>query len=233
MVGYQYTYLIGDIILLILWLILFLWRKDIRKEMLVISLIFGIMSPIFAILVISDWWRPLTITGTALGIEDFLFGFGIGGVASVVYSFLFNKRVKIKKVKKLKEEKRDLNFTFLISLLLVLFLVGVLVIKLNTFISAIISLIIPIIIIYIKRHDLIKDSLLSGLLVLIASIIGYHILNFITPGFFNEFWLFQNIGRIIVLGIPLEEHIWFFTFGAFIGPLYEYWKEGKLINIKK
>lgn len=230
--SYQYTYLIGDIILLTLWLILFLWRKDIRKEMLIISLIFGIMSPIFAILVISDWWIPLTITNTPIGIEDFLFGFGIGGVASVIYAYLFNKRVKVKKVKKLKEQKRNLNLLFLISLLLILFLVGVLVIKLNTFISAIISLIIPIIIIYIKRHDLIKDSLLSGLLVLIASILGYHMLNFITPGFFNEFWLFQNIGKVIILGIPLEEHVWFFFAGAFLGPLYEYWKEGKLINIK-
>ncbi len=120
---------------------------------------------------------------------------------------------------------------FLISLALVIFFGGFFI-GLNSFIGTVLAWIIPTLIIYTKRSDLIKNSILSGISLLVLSILGYHILNFITPGFFNEFWLFQNIGKKIFLGIPLEEHIWFFTFGAFIGPLYEYWKEGKLINIK-
>jgi hypothetical protein len=233
MVGYQYTYLIGDIILLTLWLILFLWRKDIRKEMLIISLIFSLTGPFVEAVHILDWWKPLTITNTSIGIEDFLFGFGIGGVASVIYAYLFNKRVKIKKVKKIKEQKRNINFLILLALLFILFFGGFFILNLNSFESMLVSFIIAIIVIYTKRSDLIKDSLVSGVLVLIISILGYHILNFITPGFFDAFWLFQNIGRIIVLGIPLEEHIFYFLAGALLGPLYEYWKEGKLINIKK
>ena len=232
MVSYQYTYLIGDIILLTLWLILFLYRKDTRKEMLIISLIFGFVGPFVEAVYILDWWKPLTITNTSIGIEDFLFGFGIGGVASVIYGHLFNKRVKIKKVKKIKEEKRNLNFLFLISLSMIIFFGGFFILGLNSFIGSILAWIIPTLIIYAKRPDLIKNSILSGVSLLVLSILGYHILNFITPGFFGEFWLFQNIGQKIFLGIPLEEHLWFFVFGAFIGPLYEYWKEGKLINIK-
>ena len=233
MVSYQYTYLIGDLILLAFWLILFFYRKDTRKEMLALSIIFGVLGPFLERVHLFDWWIPLTITGTPIGIEDFLFGFGIGGVASVIYEHLFNKRIKIKRTKKLKKERISLSFPFLILIMVVIFFGEFFILNLNSFISAISSFIIPIIIIYTKRKDLIKNSLVSGLLVLIASILGYHILNFITPGFFEEFWLFQNIGKIIIIGIPLEEHIWFFTFGAFIGPLYEYWKEGKLINIKK
>ena len=156
-----------------------------------------------------------------------------GGVAAVIYSFIFNKRVKIRKVKKLKEEKRNLNFLVLIGLLFSIFFLGFFIFKLNSFISTILAFVIPIITIYIKRKDLIKDSLLSGLSTLIIGIIIYYILNLITPSFFDEFWLYQNIGRIIMIGIPLEELIWFFLAGAFIGPLYEYWKEGKLINLKK
>ncbi len=233
MVSYQYTYLIGDLILLVLWLVLFLYRKDTRKEMLVLSLIFGILGPFLEKVHILDWWKPLTITGTSIGIEDFLFGFGIGGVSSVIYEHLFNKRIRIKKIKKLKEERKNLSFRFLILGMLVIFLSSFFIFGLNSFISAISSFIIPTLIVYIKRKDLIKDSLVSGLLILVASILGYHILNLITPGFFDEFWLFQNIGKIIILGIPLEEHVWFFTFGAFIGPFYEYWQEGKLINMNK
>ena len=74
---------------------------------------------------------------------------------------------------------------------------------------------------------------MSGIVTIPAIFILYQILYSITPGFFNEFWLYQNIGRILIFKIPLEEFIWFFFAGAFLGPLYEYWKEGKLINIKK
>lgn len=232
MVSYQYTYLIGVMIVLTLWLILFLYRKDTRKEMLIISLFFGVASSLVEMIHVLDWWRPLTITNTTVGIEDFLFGFGIGGIASVIYEHIFNKRVKIKKVKEIKEQKRNINFLFLLALLFILFFGGFFIFNLNSFEAMLVSFIIPILIIYIKRKDLIKDSLVSGILVLMASIIGYHILNLITPGFFDEFWLFQNIGRVIVLGIPLEEHIFYFLAGALLGPLYEYWKEGKLINIK-
>ena len=231
MVSYQYTYLIGGLIVLTLWIILFLHRKDTRKEMLILSLIFGFMGFIFESIHVLDWWRPLTITNTTLGIEDFLFGFGIGGIAAVIYEHFFNKKVKIKKVKKLKEQKRNLNLIIVITTYPLLFL-GIFFIGFNSFIAGIAPLILLTSIIYIKRPDLIKNSLLSGLLVLIASTLGYFILNYITPGFFDEFWLFENIGKNVFLGIPLEEYIWYFLFGAFVGPLYEYWKEGKLINIR-
>jgi len=233
MVSYQYTYLIIVSILIVIWIILFLWRKDIRKEMLIISLIFGLAGPLSAYVYIQDWWKPLTITKTPIGIEDFLFGFVIGGIAAIIYSLLFNKKIKTTKVKKIKTQKRNINFLILLVLLASIFLLSFFVLKLNSLISTILAFIIPTLIIYIKRKDLVKDSLLSGILTLAISIIIYYILNLIMPGFFDEFWLFQNIGRVMILGIPLEEHVWFFLAGAFIGPLYEYWKEGKLINIKK
>lgn len=230
--GYQYTYLIGILIGLLIWVFLFLKRKDTRKEMIFFSLILGILGPLAEIAYTKDWWQPLTITNTRIGIEDFVFGFIVGGVAAIIYSFLFNKKVKVKKVKKIKEQKRNINLLMMLSLLVLIFSFGLLILKLNSFISTILALIIPTIIIYIKRGDLIKDSFLSGFSLLIIAIITYHLLNLITPGFFDAFWYFQNIGKIIIFGIPLEEIVWFFLVGAFIGPLYEYWKEGKLIKKK-
>jgi len=40
--NYQYSYLIGNLALLIVWIIVFFWRKDVRKEMAMLSIIFGI-----------------------------------------------------------------------------------------------------------------------------------------------------------------------------------------------
>lgn len=233
MVSYQYTYLIGDLIILLLWLILFIRRKDTRKEMIILSLLFGILVVFFAPITLNDWWKPQLITNTDIGIEDFLFGFGIGGVAAIIYEHFMRKKIKIKKAGKKREYKRNLNILILLGTAAILqfgLFYGNII---NSFYSSLFAMIIPLAIIYVKRPDLIEDSILSGFFILIVSIIGYQILNVITPGFFDEFWLFENIGRKIVFGIPLEEHIFYFLFGALIGPLYEYWQEGKLINIKK
>ncbi len=94
MIGYQYTYIIGNLILLAIWAFFFIRRKDTRKEMLTISLIFGFVGPLAEAIYIKDWWQPLTITGTRIGIEDFLFGFLIGGIISIIYEHLFQKRIK-------------------------------------------------------------------------------------------------------------------------------------------
>ena len=58
--NYQYSYLIGDLTLLIIWLALFFWRKDIRKEMLFISLIFGLAGLIVEFIYTID--SPLGLT---------------------------------------------------------------------------------------------------------------------------------------------------------------------------
>lgn len=230
---YTYTYLIGDLILLLIWLILFFWRKDIRKEILIISLIFGIAGPLVEIFYIKDWWKPLTITNTHIGIEDFLFGFFIGGIIAVIYEVIFKKRIKIQEVKKIKERKRNLNIIFLLALLIILFLGSFYILNLNSLIATIIGFATPTLIIYFKRKDLIVDSLITGILALLIACLGYSLIELITPGWINEFWQWKNVPEIIILNVPIDDIFWYLFAGAFIGPLYEYWQEGKLINIKK
>ena len=59
------------------------------------SVIFGVIGPFVEVVYTLDWWAPLTITGTVVGIEDVLFGFVCGGIATVVYEEIFKKRIKI------------------------------------------------------------------------------------------------------------------------------------------
>ena len=76
---YKYSYLIADLTLLFVWIILFWHRKDVRREMLIVSIIFGFAGLLVEPIYFQDWWHPLTITGTKIGLEDFLFGFWVGG----------------------------------------------------------------------------------------------------------------------------------------------------------
>lgn len=229
MVGYQYTYLIWTLIFLLIWLFLYWWRKDIRKEILIISIFFGFAGILSEIVYIQDWWQPLTITGTLIGIEDFFIGFFIGGVASVIYEEVYKKRILLKKRLKFV----DLNLISIFILFAALFFGSFYVFKINSFYASIIAFGISIFFILLKRNDLIIDSIISGVLMLIIGSCVYFILIFLQPGFIEEFWYLENLWYAkLFFGIPIAEYIWFFLVGAFIGPLYEYWKEGKLINIK-
>lgn len=231
MIPYQYTYIVGDLILLVIWLILFLWRRDVGKEMLYISLFFGIIALLTESLYIQDWWKPLTITGTSVGIEDFLFGFAIAGCAAVFYEEIFKKKVKIRKANKIRKRKRNLNFFYIIALMAVLFAFLFDILRINTLITSIITFLVPISVIYIKRKDLIIDSLATGIILTVIMIIAYSALGIISPGFIGQFWIFDT-AETMVLGIPIREIIWYFLAGALIGPLYEYWQEGRLANKK-
>lgn len=230
--SYQYSYILMDLGFLIIWILLFFWRKDLRKEMLFVSTPLGFMGPFLEFIYRVDWWAPLTITRTSLGIEDFLFGFAIGGISAVIYSDVFKKKIILKKMNKKKQENKKINFWFITILAIIIFYVIYYLLKLNTFIVTGVILLSVILTIIIKRKDLIINSLFSGISLLMFAFIVYTLTQVITPGWVEAFWHFKIIPKIIIFNLPLEEIVFYFLFGAAVGPLYEYWQEGKLINKK-
>lgn len=231
--SHLYSYLIGDLTLLIVWFILFYFRKNVRKEMLIISLLIGIGGLFAETIYTIDWWQPLTITGTLIGIEDFLFGFAIGGIGSSISEVIFKKTVKIKKINQKKRFNQNKNILLFGASIVVLLFITFFLMKLNSFYSSIISLGIPIIYMNVKRKDLILNSILSGFFLMLTSFLAFITVELITPEWINSAWFLENLSGIIILTAPLEDLIWFFLMGMFIGPLYEFWKEGKIQNLKK
>ena len=216
----QFLYFFIDVILLPIWLLFFIFKKNIRKEMLVISIIAGILGIFAEIVYIQDWWNPATITGTAIGIEDFFFGFLIGGISSVIYTVISNE--KLTKAKSIKSCWKQILFIILLGCFL--FFGGYYFLDINTFIMTLISFGILTLIIWFFRRDLIKKSVISGILTLVVGIIVYVFLNIIFPNWIDETLYFQNIPKVMVLWImSLEDFVWFFIIGCFLGPLYEYW----------
>lgn len=216
----------------VVWLGLFIWRKNIRKEMIIMSSIFAFAGPMADILYTQDWWKPLTLTGTRIGVESFLVGFMIGGISSVIYEEIFKKRLKIRKFSKIKKERANLRFLFILIISALLFFGSFYLLQFSSLTATIISLFIPTIFIWIKRKDLILDSLVTGLLLVVVASLVYTILEFLTPGWIQSFWYFKDIPSVVLFNLPLNDIIWYFLAGLFIGPLYEYWQEGRLINKK-
>ncbi len=230
-ISYQYTYLILGLTLFFVWLILYFLRKDIRKEMLIISLLFGIAGLVVESTYIIDWWKPLTITNTAVGIEDFLFGFTVGGIASVLYEEVFKRKIRMRKKENLFTKKKDLNNLLVGGLLAIIFFGSFYILHLNTLFSSILGFGIPTLIMWIRRKDLILDSIASGILLMLVSFVVYSFVNLLTPGWVYEFWHFNNVPNWVLFNVPIDDVIWYFFAGAFIGPLYEFWQEKKLINL--
>jgi len=229
---YQYGYLIGSLSILALWLVMYLWRKDVRREMLYISLIFGFIGltvdPIYAL----DWWKALTITGTMPGIESFIFGFSAAGVASVIYVEFSGKRIRLRRANKAREKRNNLGFLYLLILCAALFLGGIFIFGLNSFEASFPAILVPTLIIWFKRKDLIADSLFSGALIMVISVIFYRIPEFFFPGWLQVVWNFEMLSGILLWGVVIEDIVWFFLAGLLIGPLYEYWQQGKLVKKK-
>ena len=220
MFTYQFAYLIGNLLILFpIWLLLFVRRKDLHKEMFIVSLLVGIVGPISELWYLKDYWRPETFMGWPIGIEDFLFGFFIGGISSVIYEELIGKK-----------HSNRLNRTHHWSLFLIpvvgilLFVFNVLFFyfQINSIYASIITFFLLALIILYFRRDLIIDSLMSGFLTGFVMLGSYLIFLSLFPEAIQRWWLLDNISRILVYGIPIEELMWAFGWGMIGGPAYEF-----------
>jgi hypothetical protein len=233
MVEYQYTYLLMAIGFAVVWSALFIIRKDTRKEMIICSALISISDPALNFLFIQDWWHPISLfDGTRIAVvESLIVAFFIGGVASVPYEILFKKRLKQKK--RVSEIRGDIKFFKLAVIGAVFFFGSFYFLGINSFLSSLICFSVPLIVILYKRRDLIKNSILSGILMIPIVIIVYSFIELLTPGWINAFWLWQNTPEIIILNVPIDDMIHYMFIGALAGPIYEYMREGKLINVKR
>jgi len=166
----------------------------------------------------KDWWHPPTITGTVLGIEDFLVGFGIGGITAVIYEELFKKKLSFSKKKHF-----SLGYAMLFTCIFIIVnIVSFYIMQFSSSISWVLSTVIPILFIYILRPTLIFNSFATGIILVILGFIGYHIFDIIQPGFLYSWFNFEKLTGVVIFKVPLEDIAWFMTFGMFIGPLYEF-----------
>jgi hypothetical protein len=223
-----YTYLIGSLITLAVWFVLYYFRKDFRKEMLLMGSLVAIFGLIMEALVwTKDWWRPITITGTLVGVEDLIFGFGMGGITAIVYEEIFKKKIV---ARKLKEKNHKLHLSIFLGVSILVGSILYFGFGYSSFTTWLISVSLAVFIIYFLRPDLIVDSIVTGFIIAIFSVILFALMNLVEPGFVHRWWLFEHLSGIIFLGVPLEDVIWFFTTGLFIGPIYEFWQGMRLKN---
>lgn len=224
-------YLLGSLLLLGIWILIFVSKKELRKEMLIASLLVtpAALSEVFFV---PGYWLPDTIGNPKLSVEDFIFTFAIGGIIAVIYELFMKGKVKHQRL------CNCFNGGLLPGLILS---IGVIAIFLayaifkisklapdgvNFMYAVYIGIAVNVVLMAITRPDLKSKILYSGLLFGLFYFLFFSVFAFFIPDFIMH-WNLNNLSGLILLGVPLEEIIWAFGVGAFLGPIYEY-----LLSIK-
>lgn len=210
------TYLGALIFGLPVWLILFLHRKDLRHKMIYMSLLVMAVAPV-DIFFIPSYWHPTTLGrlfGLPIDVFTLLFGFVMGGISAVLYEE-FIRRTAIR------NRKRHHPLKILICLGPLLLIGLEMFTTLNFMYSVIIATAVMILIILFIRHDLLFDTLFSGLFFASVYTLLLSLYIFIFPEVLKA-WNLVDFPQVVLFNVPHYEIIWAFASGAFLGPFYEF-----------
>ncbi len=226
MIPLNMTYLSGSLLFLVLWLIIFFKRKDLRLIMLVLAIPaipFGLYTEYFWYT--RDWWSPILITNTRVGIEDILYSIAHAGLPATLYLFVTGKCLSSTTVG---YKSVATKICILATGVIVVGSAGLYALGLSSFVTtALVGLSIGCWI-FSRRSDLFTLSIGSGLLMVCIACVVFTILHVLRPDWIDRFWLNHNLSGIRLFFAPIEDLIWYFAVGVSIGPLVPYLTEQKV-----
>jgi len=226
MLSYHFAYLELSLIFLAIWIVFFLWRKDLRKEILFVSIVLAPMGPLNEILFyFNDYWRPEVFSYSYFGIEDLIYAFSIGGIGATIYYIFFGKKYSSPKFK---TYPFYLSLFFMVGLPLELFankVIGWNSIYVTCAFLALIS-----VVMLILRKDLLWSALISAILFTILFGIIYIVWLYLYPNIFNDWWMTGNISGVSLLRVPIEEFLWSFCWGFASGMFFKFIRGVKAEN---
>lgn len=171
----------------------------------------------------DDWWHPQTITRTRIGIEDMFMCISHLGIGVFGYIFIFRKSVcpvfeiKLNTIFHLLK-----RFSLWFSLSFGLTWIMIAFFQLNSIISTIIGMVVAVVYILIKRKDLLASMFWSGIIFSSLSLPVYIVANILFSNAIHSIWYIKNLTGIMIIGIPIEDVVWYWLLGFFLGGAYPY-----------
>ncbi|MBV9159774.1 MAG: hypothetical protein JO019_04225 [Candidatus Kaiserbacteria bacterium] len=210
----EYAYLTLDLFFAVLWMLIFVFRADVRRELLVTSLIltlFSILEPIIA----RDYFAPeyaLPIF-RGFGFEDVMYCFFLGGLASVIHdAFLRNRGTE-----------RTARHLFIWAALLAAgfaaFFIGTLAFHANSIMYGAVLLLVLGTLHLIVRPELWANAVSSALLTLAIVFVAYRgWLLPLYPSVMHDFIRSDSY----LFNIPVQEYLFALAWGFYCGPAYKF-----------
>lgn len=208
----NYVYLIGSGIVSIFWLFFYILRTDLRKKILLSSIIGGILG-ITEIFFVPNYWNPQFQTikiFNNLFLESFIFAFFLAGFSSVLYQFIFKK--SLFETQKIKPK--------LLLIPPIIFLLHLIIPQINVMVFSFGSMLMGALLFYLSDKKLGWPILLNGLFVLTFFLITYIIFWQLFPSLVISY-NYKTLIKISIFGIPIEELLFFFAIGTNFCLIYE------------
>jgi hypothetical protein len=220
----QYAWFIWTLCFLLAWILLYLFNDKYRKEMLWVSfgtLPLGLTEPLF----VPNYWNPPTLfhlaQRTGFDIESLIFCFSIGGVGSVIYQIIFKiQEVTISDIDKHHKHHRW-HLLALATPIIVFFLLALFA-HLNHIYCGIIAMFLGALATLYCRPDLKYKIWIGGILFLIFYAAFFLSLTWVFPDYVAQVWNLKALSGIMILGIPIEEFLFAFSFGMLWSSIYEH-----------
>ena len=220
---YHYTWLAWSVIFLLPWIWLYLANPGYRKVMWRVSLVtafLGLTEPIY----VPIYWNPPSLfelaQRTGFDIESLLFTFAIGGIGSALYNTL--RRRDLAPISAVERQSARHRFHLLALLMPYFLFVPLYFLPWNPIYPSLMSVLIGVIASVICRPDLMRKTLLGGLLFLGLYTVFMLGLLLFSPGYIEQVWNLRALSGVLIAGIPLEELLFGFVFGMYWTGVFEH-----------
>lgn len=223
---FPYAYLVLNLPFVLLWLLLFVMLARSRREMLTVSAMCGLLGCIEPVIAqdyfVPEYTFPLF---SRLGVEDFMFAFFSGGVATVAGDAVFLKQWG--KVEN-KDHRKLFFFFYLIGF--ILYLIGTLGFHLQSMATSTVLMLSIVCVQWYIRPDLIIYSFFSGVITTYV-IISLYQMSFVMfyPGITHVWWT----SSWYILDIPYEEYHFAFSWGCYASIAYKFMTGQMAYNKKR
>lgn len=212
----QYAYLVGIGLFALVWVCIYAFKKNVRREMLIMSVLATLLG-FTQFFFTHDYWQLLSAFPQGrFDVESFLLSFFYGGVAAPLYEVLFWKQPNY-------SSKPGNPYLALIVLAFALgaTFLGVYGFHINSiYVSSAILFCVGSIIV-VNREPLLKHALVTGVLFSLLMFFILQILIYLFPGIIEAWWKLGNLSGMFIYGVPIEEILSAFSWGFVAGPVSE------------
>jgi hypothetical protein len=220
-----YAWLVWSLIFLLVWgLVLLKSKGSVRREMVRVSLWtmpMGLTEPLF----VPEYWNPPSLFDlaqrTGFDVESLIFSFAIGGIGSVLYNAITRSELEPIEPAERKHVRHRFH-AFLLPTPVLVFLLLAAFTNLEHIYCGIIALFAGALFTLYCRPDLARKVLIGGVLFTLLYFICFTSLVLTYPAYVEQVWNLKVLTGILVLGIPLEEYLFAFSFGMLWSGLYEH-----------
>ncbi|MDD3762911.1 MAG: lycopene cyclase domain-containing protein [Pseudomonadota bacterium] len=221
--SYHYVWLLWSAAFLVPWLAMYAVAAGFRREMLRVSgwtSLLGLTEPIF----VPEYWNPPSLfelaQRTGFDVESLIFSFAIGGIGAGLYTVLARRAPRAVPASEQRASRH--RFHRLAFAAPVLAFPPLYLLPWNPIYPAITALLIGGAANVLCRPDLLRGTVIGGLLFTVLYALFMALLIAFAPGYIEQVWNLPALSGIHPAGIPLEELAFGFAFGTYWAGIYEH-----------